>query len=199
MPRKRYTRLRPDRNVSELIALARTRPGGVSYASSGNATTSHVAGALLASAAGVNLLHVPYKGSAPALTDLISGQVDFMIDPVATAIPHVRSGKLRALAVSSSSRSSLAPELPTIAESGVPGYDFSAWFMLIASSAIPQAVVDRIHADVQSLMRDDGFMKSYADRGAVPGSGTPAELSRFLEREVGRFADLVRATGMQAD
>ena len=189
----------PARSVAELVTLARTRPGGVTYASSGNATTSHVAGALLAGAAGVNLLHVPYKGSAPALTDLISGQVDFMIDPVATAIAHVRAGRLRALAVSSSTRSALVPELPTIAESGVPGYDFSAWFMLLASSAVPGAVVERINADVQSLMRDDAFVKGYADRGAVPGAGTPAELASFLEREVARFAELVRVTGMQAD
>jgi len=120
----------PARSVRELVALMKARPGGLTCASSGNATTSHVAAALLTSQAGVPALHVPYKGSAPAVTDLIGGQVQWMIDPVLSSAQHVKTGRLRALAVSTARRSPLVPELPTIAESGVPGYDFSWWFVL---------------------------------------------------------------------
>lgn len=189
----------PAKSVAELVALARKQPGRISYASSGNATTSHVAGAMLAAAAGVDLLHVPYKGSAPALTDLMSGQVSFMIDPIATAAPHVRSGKLVGLAVSSAERSPLAPELPTIAEAGVAGYDFSAWFILLAPSGVPAGIVNRIHSDVAQILRDEELVKNYASRGAQPGRGSPAELRIFLENEVRRYAKLVADTGMKPD
>ena len=189
----------PARTVAELVALARAQPGRISYASSGNATTSHVAGAMLAAAAGVEMLHVPYKGSAPALTDLMSGQVNFMIDPIATAEPHMRSGKLVGLAVSSATRSPLAPDLPTMAESGAPGYDFSAWFLLLAPAGVPVALVERVNRDVAMIMRDEAFARGYAARGAQPGSGTPDELRVFLEREVKRYAQLVAATGMKPD
>lgn len=187
------------KSVAELITLARKQPGRISYASSGNATTSHVAGAMLAAAAGVDLLHVPYKGSAPALTDLISGQVNFMIDPIATAAPHIRSGKLVGLAVSSAQRSPLAPELPTIAEAGVAGYDFSAWFILLTQSGVPASIVNRVHTEVAHTLRDPELVKSYASRGAQPGSGSPTELRTFIENEVRRYAKLVADTGMKPD
>lgn len=189
----------PVKSVRDLVQLAASQPGKISYASSGNATTSHVAGALLAKGAGLNLLHVPYKGSAPALTDLISGQVNFMIDPIATAMPHVKSGKLRALAVSSANRSPLAPDLPTIAEAGIQGYDFSAWFLLLAPSKVPQPIVDKVNGAVRRAVSSDALNQSFAGRGAEAGKGTPPELKRFLSAEIARYRDLVRATGMKVD
>jgi tripartite-type tricarboxylate transporter receptor subunit TctC len=189
----------PVKSVSDLIQLAAAQPGKISYASSGNATTSHVAGALLAKGAGIDLLHVPYKGSAPALTDLISGQVSFMIDPIATAMPHVRSGKLRAIAVSSASRSPLAPDLPTIAESGIKDYDFSAWFLLLAPAKVPEAIVVKVNAAVGQAVSSEALKKNFSGRGAEAGSGSPAELRAFLSREIRRYRELVQATGMKAD
>ncbi|MEN9772933.1 MAG: hypothetical protein RL322_3 [Pseudomonadota bacterium] len=189
----------PVQSVSDLVKLAGSKPNQIIYASSGNATTSHVAGALLASRAGVQMMHVPYKGSAPALTDLIAGQVNFIIDPIATAMPHVRAGRLRALAVSSARRSPLAPELPTIAEAGVAGYDFAAWFMLLAPAKTPGAIIDKTHQAVVRAVSTDAIRKNFSGRGAEAGQGSPAELKAFLSAEIRRYGELVRATGMKAD
>jgi tripartite-type tricarboxylate transporter receptor subunit TctC len=189
----------PVSNVKELIALAKAQPGKLTYASSGNATTSHVAAAMLASAENVNLVHIPYKGSAPAITDMISGRVNIMIDPIATALPHVKSGKLKALAVSTPNRSPLVPQLPTIAESGVPGYDFSAWFLLLAPSGVPNNLISKVNADIVDTMKDPELLKTYETRGAQAGSGTPESLSKFLTNEIKRFATLVEKTGMKAE
>lgn len=145
------------------------------------------------------MLHVPYKGSAPALTDLISGQVNLMIDPIATAMPHVRAGRLRALAVSSANRSTLAPELPTIAEAGVTGYEFAAWFMLLAPSRTPPAIIEKTHQAVASAVASDAVRKNFSGRGAEPGRGSPKELKAFLSGEIRRYGELVRATDMKAD
>lgn len=189
----------PVTNIKELVALAKAQPGKLTYASSGNATTSHVAAAMLASAENLDLVHIPYKGSAPAITDMISGRVNIMIDPIATALPHVKSGKLKALAVSTPQRSPLVPELPTIAESGVPGYDFSAWFLLLAPSGVPDALIGKVNADILDAMKDPELTKTYATRGAQAGVGTPGELSKFLANEIKRFDALVKKTGMKAE
>lgn len=189
----------PVTNIKELVALAKAQPGKLTYASSGNATTSHVAAAMLASAENLALVHIPYKGSAPAITDMISGRVNMMIDPIATALPHVKSGKLKALAVSTPQRSPLVPELPTIAESGVPGYDFSAWFLLLAPSGVPDALIGKVNADILDAMKDPELTKTYATRGAQAGVGTPSELSKFLANEIKRFDALVKKTGMKAE
>jgi tripartite-type tricarboxylate transporter receptor subunit TctC len=189
----------PVTNIKELVALAKAQPGKLTYASSGNATTSHVAAAMLASAENLDLVHVPYKGSAPAITDMISGRVNIMIDPIATALPHVKSGKLKALAISTPKRSPLVPELPTIAESGVPGYDFSAWFLLLAPSGVPDTLIGKVNADILDAMKDPELTKTYATRGAQAGVGTPSELSKFLTNEIKRFDILVKKTGMKAE
>lgn len=187
------------RSVQELIELMKSKPGSVSYASSGNATTSHVAAAMFASQAKVNALHVPYKGSAPAVTDLIGGQVQMMIDPVLSSAQHVRSGKLRALAVSTAKRSPVVPELPTIAESGVPGYDFSSWFVLLAPAKTPSEIVDRLNREVARTLATPEVKERYATLGAVPGSGSAAELNQFLAVEVRRYASVVREAQMKVD
>ncbi|HMS78973.1 MAG TPA: tripartite tricarboxylate transporter substrate binding protein [Burkholderiaceae bacterium] len=189
----------PATTVQELVALMKSKPDGLAYASSGNATTSHVAGAMLAAQAGVKALHVPYKGSAPAVTDLIGGQVQWMIDPVLSSAQHVKAGKLRALAVSTAKRSNVVPGLPTIAESGLPGYDFSAWFVLLAPARTPPAVVERMHREVERMLALPEVKERFVQLGAEPGSGSPAQVGAFLAAEVKRYATVVRDANMKAD
>ncbi len=189
----------PATTVQELVALMKSKPDGLAYASSGNATTSHVAGAMLAAQAGVKALHVPYKGSAPAVTDLIGGQVQWMIDPVLSSAQHVKAGKLRALAVSTAKRSNVVPGLPTIAESGLPGYDFSAWFVLLAPAKTPAAVVERMHREVERTLALPEVKERFVQLGAEPGSGSPAQVGAFLAAEVKRYATVVRDANMKAD
>lgn len=186
-------------NVADLLALAKAEPGKLTYASSGNATTSHVAGAMLTSLAKVNVMHVPYKGSAPAITDLIGGQVDMIIDPLTSSAQHIKSGKLRALAVSTSKRSPLAPELPTLAEAGVPGYDFAAWFLMLAPSGVPAPIVKKLNDEVQRIMATTETREKFHVLGAEPGHGSPQELQRFLSDEIKRYAAVVKASGMRAE
>ena len=189
----------PAKSVQDLIGLMKARPGALSYASSGNATTSHVAGAMLVAQAGVQALHVPYKGSAPAVTDLIGGQVQWMIDPILSSQQHVKSGRLRALAISTPRRSALAPGLPTLAESGLPGYEFSAWFVLLAPAKTPAAVVQRMHAEVERMLASPEVRERLAQLGAEPGSGSPQQVGAFLAAEVRRYEKVVRDAGMKAD
>ncbi|MFM1990684.1 MAG: hypothetical protein RJA99_3641 [Pseudomonadota bacterium] len=189
----------PAKTVQELLALMKAKPDALSYASSGNATTSHVAGAMLLAQAGVRAVHVPYKGSAPAVTDLIGGQVQWMIDPILSSQQHVRTGKLRALAISTTRRSALAPGLPTIAESGLPGYEFSAWFVLLAPAKTPSAVVQRMHAEVERILALPEVRERFAQLGAEPGSGSTQQVGAFLAAEVKRYEKVVRDAGMKAD
>jgi tripartite-type tricarboxylate transporter receptor subunit TctC len=189
----------PANSVQELIAMMKAKPDAITYASSGNATTSHVAGAMLLAQAGVQATHVPYKGSAPAVTDLIGGQVQWMIDPILSSQQHVRSGKLRALAISTPKRSALAPGLPTIAESGLPGYEFSAWFVLLAPAKTPAAVVQKMHTEVERILALPEVRERFAQLGAEPGSGSTQQVGAFLAGEVKRYEKVVRDANMKAD
>lgn len=189
----------PANTVQELVAMMKAKPDAITYASSGNATTSHVAGAMLLAQAGVQATHVPYKGSAPAVTDLIGGQVQWMIDPILSSQQHVRSGKLRALAISTPRRSALAPGLPTIAESGLPGYEFSAWFVLLAPAKTPQAIVQKMHTEVERILAMPEVRERFAQLGAEPGSGTTQQVGAFMAGEVRRYEKVVRDANMKAD
>jgi len=189
----------PARNVAELVALAKSRPGQLTYASSGNATTSHVAAAMFTARAGAPLMHVPYKGSAPAITDLIAGHVDVIIDPLVSSAQHIQSGKLRALAVSTGKRSSVAPELPTLAEAGVSGYDFSAWFLLLSPSGLPTPIANKVNAEVQRILATPEARDKYKAMGAEAGTGTPQELAAFVSAEVRRYGEVVKAAGMKLE
>lgn len=189
----------PVRSVAELVALAKAQPNKLNYASSGNASTSHVAGAMLASLAKIEITHVPYKGSAPAITDIIGGQVDMIIDPLLSSAQQIKAGKLRALAVTTAKRSPLVPDLPTLAESGVAGYDFSAWFMLLAPSGVPDPIVKKINDEVTRIMATPETREKYTSLGAEPGHGTPQELQAFISAEIKRYAAVVKASGMRAD
>lgn len=186
-------------SVQELVAKAKQATATQTFASSGNASTSHVAAALLNTATGISPTHVPYKGSAPAMTDLLSGHVDWMIDPLATALPHVKAGKLKALAITTSQRSQLAPDIPTMQEAGVKGYDFASWFLMLAPSGVPDTVAQRINQDVASVLQDSAVRQRFTELGAEAGSGTPAELQGFVQQEIQRYGALVKQSGMKVE
>jgi tripartite-type tricarboxylate transporter receptor subunit TctC len=187
------------KTVAELVALAKSQPGKLTYASSGNATTSHVAGAMFTSLANVDITHVPYRGSAPAISDLLGGQVSMIIDPISSSANHIQAGKLRALAVSTATHSALAPNLPTLAESGLRGYDFSAWFLLLAPKGVSPAIVAKVNQDVSAAMASVEIKERYKTMGAEPGAGTPQELAVFLAAEVKRLGEVAKAAGMKVE
>jgi len=189
----------PVKTLSELVALAKSQPGKLTYASSGNATTSHVAGAMLTSLAKIDITHIPYRGSAPALNDLLGGQVNMIIDPIASSTQYIQAGKLRALAVSTATRSSLVPDLPTMAEAGLRGYDFSAWFMLLAPKGVSPAIIAKVNKDVLDAMSSVEIKARYKTMGAEPGTGSPQELSAFLASEVQRMGEVAKAAGMKLE
>ncbi len=161
------------RSVQEFIALAKARPGQLNYSSAGNGTSNHLAGELLKSMAGIDLVHVPYKGSAPALNDLVAGQVSLMFDLVLTAAPHIKSGAARGLAVTGAQRSPVLPGLPTVAESGLPGYEVSAWFGIFAPAGLPQPVAQRLNAEFVKVMREPDLKQRLAGLGAEALTSTP--------------------------
>ncbi len=183
---------RPYRTVQDLLAQARANPGKLTYGSFGNGSSAHLAGELLKIHAKVDLTHVPYKGSAPALTDLIGGQIDLMVTTPASVVPHIRSGKLRALAVTSATRFAPFPDLPTLADAGMPGYQAEAWYGLFTAAGTPPEVIARVNAAVRQAMRGDAFRKRIDDEGLVPASGPPDELERYVRAEEIRWARVVQ-------
>jgi tripartite-type tricarboxylate transporter receptor subunit TctC len=189
----------PARSVAELVALAKAQPQKLTYASSGNASTSHVAGAMLASLGKIDIMHVAYKGSAPAITDLIGGHVDMIIDPLLSSAQHIKTGRIRALAVTTAKRSPLVPELPTLAEAGIAGYDFSSWFMMLAPSGVPDPIIKKINDEVTRIMAAPETREKYQALGAEPAFGTPQELQSFIGAEIKRYAAVVKAAGMRVD
>lgn len=189
----------PAKDVKELVAYAKANPDKVSFASSGSGTSIHMAGELFKLETGLKTLHVPYKGSSPALTDLMGGQVQFMFDNMPSAWPHVQSGKLRALAVTTADRSASAPDLPTMIEAGFPNFDVSSWFGLLAPKGTPPEIVERINAAVNKAMAKPDVQERFAGLGAVPGSGSAADFQNFIKTEVDRWAKVVKASGATVD
>jgi Uncharacterized protein conserved in bacteria len=189
----------PAKTVKELVDYAKANPGKLAFASSGSGTSIHMAGELFKIQAGVDAMHVPYKGSAPAVTDLIGGQVHFMFDNMPSAWPHVQAGKLRALAVTTSERSKSAPDLPTMAESGFKDFDVSSWFGLIAPAGTPADVVDKLNAAVQKALDKPEVQKRFTDLGAVWQHTTPAEFGAFIKSEVDQWRTVVQASGAKVD
>ena len=183
----------PANNVRELVALAKAKPGQLKYASSGNATTSHMAAALLAQLAGIEMLHVPYKGAAPAVQDLVAGRVDVMLDPVISSGGFIKQGKLRALGVTTSKRTSQLPDQPTLAEAGVPGYEFNAWFLIVAPAKTPADIVIKLNQEIVRANADAEMKDRYAKLGAEPAApATPAEVNAFIGGEINRWAKVVK-------
>jgi tripartite-type tricarboxylate transporter receptor subunit TctC len=189
----------PAKSVPEFISLAKSKPGSLNYSSAGNGTSNHLAGELLKSMAGIDIVHVPYKGSAPALNDLVAGQVSLMFDLVLTAAPHVKSGAVRGLAVTGAKRSSALPELPTVAESGVPGYEVSAWFGIFAPAGVPQPLVQRLNAEFVKALQQPDLRQRLASQGAEPLTSTPDEFATYLRAEIAKWAKVVKDSGMKVD
>jgi tripartite-type tricarboxylate transporter receptor subunit TctC len=189
----------PVRTVKEFIALARSRPGQLNYASAGIGTPPHLAGELFKTLAGVDIVHVPYKGNGPAYTDLIGGHVSVMFPTIPTAIPHVRAGKLRALAVTTRSRTAITPELPTISESGVPGYDVSSWYGLLAPAGTPAATVARLQREIVKVLRLPDVSEKLMAQGLDLVGNTPEEFAAILKSEIAKWAKVVTASGARVD
>jgi tripartite-type tricarboxylate transporter receptor subunit TctC len=183
-------------NIGELIAMARSNPGKVSYASAGIGTSNHLAGELLAAAAQINLLHVPYKGSAPALNDVMAGHVPLMFDLLATALPVVQSGKLKALAVTGRDRTALLPGVPTAREGGLKDFEVSAWFGVFAPAGTPAPVLDRLNADITAVLQVPEMQKRLRELGADPETGSSEAYSRYVRAEAGKWADVVKKAGL---
>ena len=189
----------PAKSVKELIALAKARPGQINYASAGIGTPPHLSGELFKTMAGINMVHVPYKGNGPAYTDLIGGQVTVMFPNVSTAMAHVRAGKLRALAVTTKNRTPSAPELPTISEAGVPGYDVSSWYGLLAPAGTPPAVVSKLQTEIAKVLRSPDVSKNLTSQGLDLVGNTPDEFAAIIKSEIVKWAKVAKASGAKAE
>ena len=189
----------PAETIKDLIAIARAKPGEIRYGSSGVGTGPHLAGALLASMAKVDMTHVPYKGAAPALTDVMAGQIQLAALTIMSALPQVQSGKLKALAVTSSKRSSALPNVPTVAESALPGYEATAWSMVVAPAHTPRRIVARIQADTARFLAAPDVRERLAREGAEPVGSTPDESAAYLSAEIARWAGVIKQAGIRAE
>ena len=188
------------KNVSELVALARANPGKISYGSSGNGSTGHVATELFMRMTGTRLLHVMYKGNAQALVDVMGGQVAMMFDQVSTSMGHVKGGKLRALGVTTLERSPLFPDLPTLDEQGLKGYEDVTWNGIVAPAGVPREIMVRLNSEIRKIMANPQFVKRYAERGIeMRASASPDEFTAYIRSEADGFVKLVRDAGMKAE
>jgi tripartite-type tricarboxylate transporter receptor subunit TctC len=190
---------RPWRGLRELIAAAQARPSTLTYGSSGVGGAGHLAGALLDRMAGIQTVHVPYRGGGALITDLVSGKVDFAFATAATTLPHVESGRLRVLAVPTAARSPLLPEAPTVAEGGLPGYEVANWYALLGPKGLPRPVTDRLNAAMRSTLGDAEVVQLLAKHGVEPRPSSPEELARFIREETAKWAPIVRASGATVD
>jgi tripartite-type tricarboxylate transporter receptor subunit TctC len=189
----------PAKSVQEVIAMAKAQPGKLTYASSGNGTSIHLSGELFKSMTGVDMLHIPYKGSAPAVTDLLGGQVNMMFDNIPSSLPHIKAGKLRALAVTGSKRSLLLPDLPTIAEAGVPGYDSYVWFGVVAPAGTPPEIVARLNAALAKAAVTPSFRDRLTEQGYDVLSSTPEQMASSIRGEIAKWGKIVKASGAKVD
>ena len=189
----------PVNSVQELIALAKSKPGKLNYATAGNGSSNHLSMEMVKSMAGVDIVHVPYKGSAPAVTDLIGGQVDVMFDNVPNVLQHVKAGRLRALAVSSRERSPFMPDLPTVAEAGLPGFDVSVWFGVVAPSGTPRAVVSQLNVEINRILKLPEVVELFHKQGVEPLGGTPDTFAAFLRDQTTKWAKVVKQSGAKAE
>jgi tripartite-type tricarboxylate transporter receptor subunit TctC len=188
----------PVKSVRELIALARIRPGQINYATSGNGSPPHLAAEYFKTMAGVKLVHIPYKGPSAAMIDLMSGQISLYFMNMQTALPHVKSGRLRALAVTSPTRFPAMAELPTVAEAGVPGYEMTNWYGLLVPGGTPKDLIGKINAEVVRILNSPAIRERLASEGAIVVGSTPEGFAAFLRQEMAKFAKIVKASGMTA-
>ena len=188
--------LTPARNVAELVAFAKSAPTKLAYGSNGNGTAQHLIGTQFQASTGVELLHVPYKGSGPLTTDLLGGQVAMSFDTITPVLQHIQAGKLRALAVTTAKRSSVLPDVPTLEEAGLKGFDIGTWFGVLAPAATPKDVVARLNTEMVKIIRSPDFAQRMQAIGAEPLGGTPEEMARQIRDETARFAKLVKDGGV---
>jgi len=189
----------PVKSVAELAARAKKEPGKLSYGSTGLGTAHHLIGEQFSDMTGVDILHVPYKGSAPALVDLMGGQIQIMFDTVASCLPHIKSGKIRPLAVATAKRSSALPEVPTLAESGLAGFDIASWFGLMAPAATPADIIQKAQAEVVKMLAAPETRAQLDAMGADPVGNTPEQMKLQIDAEVRRFGDLAKKAKLQLD
>lgn len=187
----------PAKTVRELVALAKAKPGSLNFGSAGNGTSQHLSAELFKVMAGVDMVHVPYKGTAPALADLLAGQVQLAFDNIPALLPHIQSGKLRALAVTPAARSQALPDLPTVAEAGLPGYDASVWFGVFAPSGTPRPVIQRLHTEIARALSAPDLKARMASMGAEVSGLGPDEFRDFWRREIPKWADVVKAANIK--
>jgi tripartite-type tricarboxylate transporter receptor subunit TctC len=189
----------PASNVKEFIAYAKANPGKLNFGSGSTGSAGHLAGELFKSMAGVDMVHVPYKGAAPAMQDLVGGQIQLMFDNLASSLTQVRAGRIRALAVTTARRSALAPDLPTIAESGLPGFDISTWFGIFTPAGTPRDIVEKLHAEFTRALADREVRDRMLALGAEPVGNTPAEFAAYIRAEADKYARVIKASGAKAD
>jgi tripartite-type tricarboxylate transporter receptor subunit TctC len=189
----------PAKDLAEFVAAAKARPGGFTYASGGNGTPPHINGEVFKAVAGVDLLHIPFKGGGPALVDLMAGRVDVMLDTAASAMPHVRSGKLRALAISGPKRSAEYPDLPTFAEAGLPQYDTNAWYSVHAPAGTPPEVVRRLNAELVASLKEPDVQARFKQLSTDPVGNTPEEFAAFVRAELDKYARVIKGAGIKLD
>jgi len=189
----------PAKTLKEFIALAKSQPGKLNYASSGTGTPYHMAGELFKSMSETDILHVPYRGSSGARNDVLGGQVQMMFDAITTMAPNVKAGQVRALATTGAKRSSVLPDVPTVEEAGVPGYETTIWLGLMAPKGTPQAIVDRLNAEIRKAIDQAEVKEIWAKQGAVPMIMTPAEFGAYLEKDIAKWANVVKTANIKID
>ena len=189
----------PVNNLKELIDYAKKNPGKLSYASFGNGTTAHFAGEMLKSMAGIYAVHIPYRGQGPALTDLIAGNVDFMFGNLPDFLPHIKSGKIKAIGSTYLTRAPLAPEIPTIAEQGYPTFETDSWYGIVAPSGMTKDAVDRMNQAINKALQEPAVKKNFSDRGIEIIGGSPAKFQEHIQSEILKYERIVKSTNMQPD
>ena len=189
----------PARNVKELIALAKSKPGRLTYGSSGNGSSNHLIGEMFKAAAGVNMVHVPYKGGGPALVALMSGELDLMVGQVPSVVTQVKGNRVRALAVSGATRSVALPDVPTMMESGIAGFDATSWYAIVTVAGTPRPLIDRLHAEMLKAINTPEVRGRLSDEGANIETSTPEELAQFVRVEIDKWARAVKVSGAKLD
>ncbi|HYC46410.1 MAG TPA: tripartite tricarboxylate transporter substrate binding protein [Burkholderiales bacterium] len=189
----------PAKNVGELIALAKRQPGVLGYASAGNGSGQHLAGELFKSMARINIVHVPYKGVAAGMNDLLAGRIDLMFPPIFSVVPLAKAGRVRVLGVTTLTRSSALPDVPPIAQAGLPGYEQTAWNALLAPAGTPREIISILHAAIGKALASDELRRKFEAVGAVPKSSTPDQLAAFLRSETAKYGKLIKEAGVTVD